>query len=254
MTQRIACVHSGSPRATKAYELLQARYAFVSPEEAQVIIALGGDGLMLHSLHEYLELDVPLYGMNRGTVGFLMNEFREDGLLERLQETREATLHPLRMTVTTVDGSVEEYLAFNEVSVLRLTHQSANIEIKINDVIRLPKLICDGVLISTPAGSTAYNLSARGPIIPLGANVLSLTPISPFRPRRWTGAMLPHDSVVELTNLDPKKRPLGGGADFQEVANAVSIRVSESRSMARRVLFDPDSSLEERILGEQFAH
>jgi NAD+ kinase len=254
MYERVACVHSGSPRAREAFDVLENRYEFVPPAEAEVIVALGGDGLMLHSLHEYLDLDVPLFGMNRGTVGFLMNEFREEGLTERLAVAEEATLHPLRMTATTENGSVEEYLAFNEVSVLRTSHQSANLEIKINGIVRLPKLICDGVLISTPAGSTAYNFSARGPIVPLSANVLSLTPISPFRPRRWSGAMLPHDSEIELTNLDPGKRPLGSGADFQEVPDAVSIRVRESRSMARRVLFDPHASLEERILGEQFAH
>ena len=229
-------------------------HEFVDVDDADMILALGGDGLMLHALHTYIDSGKPLYGLNCGTVGFLMNELREDGLEERVARAQETLVYPLELLATTVDGTTERRLAFNEVSVIRYSHQTANLRLSINGVERIPKLAADGILIATPMGSTAYNLSARGPIIPLEANVLALTPVSPFRPRRWQGALLPHTSEVELMNLDPEKRPLGASADFFEVRDVVSLTVRQDRSQPRRILFDAEHSLDEKIFSEQFAH
>jgi len=251
---RIACIASDSDRAKVSLESLRGKYQFVPVSEADVIVALGGDGLMLHSLHRYLNLAKPFFGMNRGTVGFLMNEFREDGLLERIAAAEEATLYPLHMTVETTGGEIHEALAFNEVSVIRFSGQSANVSLSVNGIERVSKLVCDGVLVATPGGSTAYNLSAQGPIIPLGSNVLALTPISVFRPRRWPGALLPNTSVIHFRNLDPDKRPLGASADGREVKDALTVTVREDREHGCRVLFDRDHSLDERIFSEQFTH
>jgi NAD+ kinase len=250
---RIACVDSGSSRANASRRELAAQYKFVPPEESDVIIALGGDGLVLHVIHEYLDLGRPIFGMNRGTVGFLLNAYRPDLLIERIQAAKEVILHPLRMTAKTVDGKVEESFAFNEVSILRHTRQTANVRISIDGVVRVPLLAADGVIVATSTGSTAYNLSAHGPILPLGTNVLALTPVSPFRPRHWRGALLPHTSVVEFENLDPHKRSLSVSADFKEFLEIVSVEVLEDRSRMVKLLFDPDHSLEERIREEQFA-
>jgi NAD+ kinase len=250
---RIACVDSGSDRAKASRRELAARYDLVSPEESDVIIALGGDGLVLRVVHEYLQLERPIFGMNRGTVGFLLNAYRPDVLIERIQAAKEVILHPLRMTAKTVDGKVEESFAFNEVSILRHTRQTANVRISVDGIVRIPLLAADGVMVATPTGSTAYNLSAHGPILPLGTNVLALTPVSPFRPRHWKGALLPHTSVVEFENLDPRKRSLSASADFKEFLEVVYVEVREDRSRMVKLLFDPDHSLEERIRAEQFA-
>ena len=251
--KRIACVDSGSEHARQGHEVLRSHYDLSHVEEADVIIALGGDGFMLHTFHEHMDHNLPIYGMNRGTVGFLLNKFREDALYERINAAREERIYPLQMIARTADGSVHKAVAFNEVALIRYSQQSANIRILINGEVRLEKLICDGVLVATPAGSTAYNLSARGPIIPIGSNITALTPVSPFRPRRWQGALLPHTAVIDFEILDPQKRPVGASADSHEVKDAMTVTVSEDRSKFVRVLFDEDHSLEERIIREQFA-
>lgn len=250
---RIACVDSGSDRARASRDELARQYALVAPDECDVIVVLGGDGHVLRVLHQYMHLERPIYGMNRGTVGFLLNAYRPELLSERIQEAKEVTLHPLLMTATTSEGRIEESLAFNEVSVLRQTRQTANVRIRVDGIIRVPLLMADGVMLATPTGSTAYNLSAHGPVIPPGANLIALTPVSPFRPRRWRGALLPHTSLVEFENLDPQHRPLSASADFKEFPEVVSVKVREDRSRIVRLLFDPDQSLADRIREEQFA-
>lgn len=249
---KLACVHSGSDRARRGYEELSAIYGFVSAEEADVLVVLGGDGYLLECLHKCSGLGVPIFGMNRGTVGFLMNEYGTGGLIGRIDGAREEELRPLTMEVTTLDGTIHSAQAFNEVALVRYSQQSANIRILIDGKVRMDKLIADGILLATPAGSTAYNLSAHGPIVPVGSNVLALTPISPFRPRRWRGALLPHETSVTFENLDPHKRPLGASADSTEFKNVVEVTVRETIDQAARILFDKDHSLEERIIQEQF--
>jgi NAD+ kinase len=250
---RIACVDSGTDRAKATHDELAARYDLLPPEKSDVIVALGGDGLVLRVVHQYLHLECPIFGMNCGTVGFLLNAYQQDMLRERIQAAKEVTLHPLRMTAKTIDGKVETWLAFNEVSIFRRTRQTANVRISVDGIVRIPLLAADGVMVATPTGSTAYNLSAHGPVVPLGANVLALTPVSPFRPRNWRGALLPHTSVVAFENLDPHKRPLIASADFKELLDVVSVEVLEDRSKMVKLLFDPDNSLAERITAEQFA-
>jgi NAD+ kinase len=249
---RIACVASGSQAAQQGLEALERRYSLVPVEQASVIVALGGDGFMLDCLHRYLNTAIPIYGMNRGTVGFLMNSYREQGLIERIDAAEPQQLYPLLATVTDVHGRHHEAIAFNEVAMVRYSQQSANLRIAVNGQVRLEKMICDGVLVCTPAGSTAYNLSVHGPVIPIGSDILGLTPISPFRPRRWRGALLPRTAVVEITNLDPGKRPLGVSADSVEVRDAVKITIRADDSRPVNVLFDHGHSLEERIIHEQF--
>ncbi len=233
---------------------LAARYGAESIADAEAIVCLGGDGFMLETLHRLLDtsLQTPVYGMNCGSVGFLMNNFAEDDLLSRLCRAQAAILHPLRMSAVTVAGTVEDGLALNEVSLLRQLRQAAKIRITIDGRVRMPELICDGVLISTPAGSTAYNLSAHGPIVPLSANLLPLTPISAFRPRRWRGALLPSGAEVLFEILEREKRPVAAVADFTEVRDVLSVAVSEDRSVTTTILFDPDQGLSERIIAEQF--
>jgi len=249
---KIACVHSGSELAVEHYRELEEYYQFVPPEESDVIVALGGDGLMLHALHNHMDLGKPIYGMNCGTIGFLMNDYRAGSLPERIISAELHELHPVAMKATTIDGDTEEALAFNEVALFRGSGQSANIRISVDGVDRIEKFMGDGLIVATSAGSTAYNLSAHGPIIPLGSNLLALTPVSPFRPRRWKGALLPHTSVIEMENLDPEKRPLTATADFMEIHSVKTITVREDQSHAVKVLFDKDHSLEERIIREQF--
>jgi len=236
----------------EALARLVARYGNVPAKEADVIVALGGDGLMLEALHRVLGTQMPVYGMNCGSVGFMMNEYNEDDLPERISRAQSSLLHPLRMHAITASGVVEEAMALNEVSLLRQGRQAAKIRISVDHTERLAELSCDGVLISTPAGSTAYNLSAHGPIIPLSANLLPLTPISAFRPRRWRGALLPSTVDVLFEVLEPEKRPVAAVADFTEVRDVVSVAVSEDRSLGATVLFDPDRALSERIITEQF--
>jgi NAD+ kinase len=250
--ERIAFVAATAPRARECREKLIARYGDSAMQNAQVIVALGGDGFLLATLHEMQKRDIPVFGMNCGSVGFLMNAFGEDNLPKRLGVALAAVLHPLRMHAVTQGGAVEEAVALNEVSLLRQLSQAAKIRISIDGRVRLEELICDGILLSTPAGSTAYNLSAHGPIVPLSANLLPLTPISAFRPRRWRGALLPSTADVLFEVLEPEKRPVAAVADAFEVRNVVSVAVSEDRSIQWTVLFDPDMALSERIIMEQF--
>ncbi len=249
----IACVAAESNHARQGFEILKSRYDFVPVQDADVILALGGDGFMLQTMHAYMDSGIPVYGMNRGTVGFLMNEFSDTGLLKRLEAAILQKIYPLKMIARTGDGKVHQSIAFNEVALIRYSQQSANLRILVNGSVRLDKLICDGILVATPAGSTAYNLSAHGPVIPVGSNVLALTPVSPFRPRRWQGALLPHTAVIDFESLDPKKRPVGASADSHEVKDAMTVTVSEDRSKWVSLLFDRGHSLEERIIREQFA-
>ncbi|BCS87949.1 NAD kinase [Pseudodesulfovibrio sediminis] len=251
---KIACLASDTDKGQEGLELLSDRYTFVDIEEADALVALGGDGFILQTIHNNTDRDLPIYGMNRGTIGFLLNQFNPDNLLERLNKARKQTLNPLVMEATTVWGERHTALAFNEVALLRYSQQSANLRVLINGRERLDNLVCDGVMVATPAGSTAYNLSARGPIIPLGANVLALTPVCPFRPRRWNGALLPHSAVVEFEVLGADYRPVGATADSYEVRDIKHILVKEDKSKSVCVLFDPDHSLEERIFNEQFVH
>ena len=248
----IAIVAAETEAGKAALARLESRYPHVPPEEADLIIALGGDGFMLETLHRFVERRVPIYGMNRGSVGFLMNTFREHGLIERLSKAQKVILHPLRMTARTSGGEVIDALAMNEVSLLRETRQAAKLRIRIDGKIRMDELICDGILLSTPAGSTAYNLSAHGPIIPLGAGIAALTPISAFRPRRWRGALLPHTSKVVFEILEADKRPVSAVADYTEARDVVEVSVHEDRSCELALLFDPEHNLEERIITEQF--
>ena len=250
--EKIACVASPFPKAQAGLKVIADRYPLHSVDEADVVVALGGDGFMLQTMHDYLQRDVPIYGMNRGTVGFLLNEFKEDDLFERLNRAERHPLRPLRMEAVNDRGERSFALAFNEVALHRYSQQSAHIRVSINDVVRLEELVCDGIMVATPAGSTAYNLSARGPIIPLESNVLALTPVSPFRPRRWNGALLPHNAKVQFDVLDPDKRPVGASADSFEARDVSSVVIREDENSSACVLFDPDHSLEERIFSEQF--
>jgi len=250
--QTLAFVASNAPEATQARQELDDKYGGTPPEEADVIVALGGDGFMLQTMHRYLNRQVPIYGMNQGTIGFLMNEYEADGLTERVAKAEQAVLHPLRMTALPISGGEYHALAINEVSLLRQSRQAAKIRISIDGRVRVPELICDGVLLATPAGSTAYNLSAHGPILPLNAGVLALTPISAFRPRRWRGALLPREAEVKLEILQQEKRPVSATADAFEVRNVSEVLIREARDIGIKVLFDPEHNLEERILNEQF--
>ncbi len=249
---RIAFAAAPTQLAQDALARLIGRYGDCDMDAADAIVSLGGDGFMLETLHRNLGRTTPVYGMNCGSVGFLMNEFSEDDLLPRLARAQVAVLYPLRMHAVTETGRVEEALALNEVSLLRQLRQAAKIRITVDGRVRLPEVICDGVLISTPAGSTAYNLSAHGPIVPLSANLLPLTPISAFRPRRWRGALLPSSAEVLFEVLESDKRPVAAVADFTEVRDVVSVAVSEERSITANILFDPDQGLSERIIAEQF--
>jgi len=251
---RLTFAASDRPEAQQARERLATRYGDYAPAEAQAVVALGGDGFMLEILHRNLLSGRPIYGMNQGSVGFLMNDYNEDDLLERLNAAEHARIHPLTMTTTDRSGARQEALAFNEVSLLRQTRQTAKLEISIDRKVRMAELVCDGVLISTPAGSTAYNLSAHGPIIPLDARVLALTPISAFRPRRWRGALLPHTARVTLRVLEPDKRPVSAVADNFEVRDIDRVEVAENRDLVLTMLFDAGRGLEERVLSEQFSN
>ena len=252
VVERICILASPAPLAQESRARLTARFGDAPFEAADVVVCLGGDGFMLETLHRTLTHDVPVYGMNCGSVGFLMNAYQEDDLPERLARAQDVVLHPLRMHAVTRTGAVEEALALNEVSLLRQMRQTAKIRIIIDGRVRLEELVCDGVLISTPAGSTAYNLSAFGPIVPLSANLLPLTPISAFRPRRWRGALLPSTADVTFEVLEGDKRPVSAVADFTEVRDVAIVAVSEDRSVRTTILFDPDQGLSERIVAEQF--
>lgn len=251
---RIAFVASPTVLATESCGRLTLLHGSCRVQDADAVVCLGGDGFMLETLHRIMSdhATTPVYGMNCGSVGFLMNAFAEDDLPARLGRAQAAVLHPLRMHAVTQTGAVEEALALNEVSLLRQLRQAAKIRITVDGRVRLPELVCDGVLVSTPAGSTAYNLSAHGPIVPLSANLLPLTPISAFRPRRWRGALLPSTADVLFEILELDKRPVAAVADFTEVRNVASVAISEDRSVVTTILFDPEQGLSERIIAEQF--
>lgn len=249
---KIAFVASNAPNAQQALHVLQDRYGNTEPAKAEVICALGGDGFMLSALHRYGELGLPVFGMKLGTVGFLMNHYQEDSLIERLHRAEQSVLKPLDMTALTESGMQHRLLAYNEVSLLRQTRQAAAIEVSLNEQVRLEELVCDGVLVATAAGSTAYNFSAMGPILPLGTSVIALTPIAPFRPRRWRGAILRADTHVKLRVLDPYKRPVSVTADSHEVRDVVEVSIREAAQNTVTLLFDPDHNLDDRILNEQF--
>ena len=250
---KLAFVNSGSPAADSAQQELVELYGNNAVEDSDVIVPLGGDGFVLECLHAYMDLNKLIYGMNRGTIGFLLNEYSAADLPARISAAQQEVLSPLCMEAKSVDGKIHNALAFNEVSLLRSSRQSAHLKILVNGKTELDKLICDGALVSTPAGSTAYNLSVHGPVVPLGAQLIALTSISAFRPRRWRGALLPHDAVVTIENLDPDKRPVSASADQTEVENVVSLTVEQVQDRSVTMLFDEGHSLNERILREQFA-
>lgn len=251
---KIAFVASDTPEAAAALRQLSGTYGNAAAEDSDVIVALGGDGLMLQTLHRFMTAGKPIYGMHRGTVGFLMNDFHEDDLAARLDAALTTVIHPLVMRASDTAGKKHEFHAINEVSIFRQSHQAARLRILIDGKVRLEELTADGALVSTPAGSTAYNLSAQGPIIPINAPLLALTPISPFRPRRWRGALLPDRARVTIEVLDPGKRPAAAVADHDEVRNVQSVEVHMNHAISMQMLFDPGHSLDERILREQFGY
>jgi NAD+ kinase len=251
---RIAFVASDVPEARQALERLAARYGNADPGTADAIVALGGDGLMLQTLHQHLNDGMPIYGMNRGSTGFLMNDYSEEDLRGRLARAEINVIHPLAMRAVDAAGREHEALAFNEVSLFREIYQAAKLRITIDGRVRLPELICDGVLVATPAGSTAYNLSAYGPILPINAPLLALTPISPFRPRRWRGALLPNVAKIRFDVLEPDKRPVSAVADHAETRAVAHVEVEQASGIDLFMMFDPGHSLDERILSEQFRY
>jgi len=251
-TPRIHFVASRVQPAEEAAAVMQKRYGQYDVNEAEVIVALGGDGFMLRTLHRVIQNDAPVFGMKIGNIGFLMNRYSEDDLVQRLADARPVSLNPLRMEVQTESGTETSALAINEISLLRQTNQAAHIRILVNGNIKVEKMVCDGVLLATAAGSTAYNFSVRGPILPLGTDALALTPISPFRPRRWNGAILPSSARVSFEVLDNYKRKVSATADAYEVRDVIRVDAYEDKTIDLNLLFDPDHSLEERILNEQF--
>jgi NAD+ kinase len=251
---KIAFVASETEEAQAARTELTARYGDASVDEADAIVALGGDGLMLQTMHRHLRSRIPIYGMNRGSVGFLLNDYHENDLIARLENAEITTIHPLLMTAHDRKGETHVALAINEVSLFRQIYQAAKLKIAVDGKVRMDELICDGVLVSTPAGSTAYNLSAHGPIIPITAPLLALTPISPFRPRRWRGALLPNHAQVRIDVLEPDKRPVSAVADHTEFRDVTAVEVREESGIDIFMMFDPGRTLAERILSEQFGY
>jgi NAD+ kinase len=251
---RIAFVASPSPEAVEARKRLAARYGDAPLDKADVVVALGGDGLMLRTLHRLMGSRRPIYGMHRGTIGFMMNDFHEDSLAERLTAAETTVIHPLIMRARDIEGREHEHRAINEVSLFRQIYQAARLRILIDGKERLAELVADGVVVATPAGSTAYNFSVQGPIIPINAPMLALTPISPFRPRRWRGALLPDKARVTIEVIEPERRPVAAVADHDEVRSVRSVDVVMDHAVAMHMLFDPGHSLDERILSEQFGY
>ena len=249
---RICVIGSDAPVAQESVSLLRSKYGHVPPEEADVIVALGGDGFMLQTLHAYMDSPVPVYGMNRGSVGFLMNDYAEDGLTDLLDDARVAIINPLRMIAVDATGRRHNGLAINEVALFRQTHQAAKIRIAIDGEVQMEELICDGIMAATPAGSTAYNLSANGPILPIRSKLMALTPISAFRPRRWRGALLPWETQLKFEVLEPQKRPISATADHMEVRNVQQVDIEAASEIEIRLLYNPGHGLEERLLREQF--
>lgn len=252
--EKIAFLSSDAKEALEARDALTAKYGDATPQEADVIVALGGDGLMLKTLHDHMSAGTPIYGMNRGSVGFLMNDYAPNNLIQRLEHAETAEIHPLRMLAKDKNGKEHTAYAINEVSLLRQRHQAAKLKISIDGKMRMDELMCDGILVATPAGSTAYNLSASGPILPIDAQLLALTPISAFRPRRWHGALLPQRAKVRLEVLDPDKRPVSAVADHTEFRDVIDVEVSSDPDITMNMLFDEGHSLEERVLREQFLY
>ena len=248
----LAFLASRAPDAEEAARTLAALYGQCDPDGADVIVALGGDGFMLQTLHRFMDTGTPVYGMNRGTVGFLMNEYREDGLTDRIAGAKRESIHPLHMRATTIRGDTLEAFALNEVSVFRQSYQAAKVRVAIDGAVRLDTLTCDGVMVATPAGSTAYNLSAGGPIIPISAPLLALTPVSPFRPRDWRGALLPNRVTVTIEALEAAKRPVNAVADHMEAKGVAKVEIREAPEREALLMFDRGHSWEERILAEQF--
>jgi NAD+ kinase len=249
---KIAFVAADQEAAQEALVQLTSLYGQSNPAQCDVIVSLGGDGFMLETMHRFIPDNKPIYGMNRGTVGFLLNDYREEHLSERLRNAQIVRLHPLIMTVETKDGTIQTALAINEVSLHRESRQAAKLRIRVDGKTRLEELICDGLLVATPAGSTAYNLSAHGPIIPMGAGVMALTPVCAFRPRRWRSALLPHKALVQVEILEQDKRPVSAVADFTEIRDVSNVDVKEDRTIGIDLMFDPEHNLEERIIAEQF--
>jgi len=248
----IAFVASDAPQAQQALAELQARYGKSLPDQADIIVPLGGDGFMLETLHRYLERKVPFYGMHRGSVGFLMNDYRAEGLKERLARAESVIIHPLEMIARDVKGGELKALAINEASLTRQGRQAAKLRISIDGVVRMDELMADGILLATPVGSTAYNLSAHGPIVPLQSDLLALTPISAFRPRRWRGALLPQSARVKFETLEIDRRPVSAAADYTELRDVASVELSQALDIALTLMFDPEHNLNERVLKEQF--
>lgn len=250
--KKIHFTASESEQAQTAHKRLIHQYGQCSISQADIIVALGGDGFMLESMHRYMAANLPIYGMNKGTVGFLLNNYKEDDLYQRLDAGEITKLHPLKMVVRDTKNRITEALAINEVSLLRESRQTAKIAILVDGRTKVPELTCDGVLVATPAGSTAYNFSAHGPILPVNAGVLALTPISAFRPRRWRGAILPREATIEFKILESSKRPVSAVADAVEVRDISSVIIKEAPEITINLLFDPEHNLEKRILDEQF--
>ena len=252
--KNLAFLASETDEAQAALEKLVAIYGNTRPADADALIALGGDGFMLQTQHQFMNSGKPIYGMNKGTVGFLMNEYKTDNLRQRIERAVKSKIRPLKMTVIDMLGEIHSAMAINEVSLLRQSYQAASLTIKIDDKTRLDQLICDGILVATPAGSTAYNLSAHGPILPLGAPLLALTPVSPFRPRRWRGALIPNSAEIVIEINNPEKRPVNAVADHTEFKSVKEVRVELDAENVGTILFDPDHSWDERILAEQFQY
>ncbi len=252
--EKIAFVASEMPEAIAARDRLASIYGDADPADADAIVSLGGDGHMLQTLHRFINEGIPIYGMNRGSVGFLMNDYKEEDLLERLAEADISRVHPLSMIAYDKAGKAHKALAINEVSLFRERYQAAKLRILVDDTVRMEELICDGVLVATPAGSTAYNLSAHGPILPINAPLLALTPISPFRPRRWRGALLPNKVHITIEVLEAEKRPVSAVADHFETRGVTRVEIEKARNIELFMMFDPDHSLDERVLAEQFRY
>lgn len=250
--QKPSFIADNSTMANKAMREIQEKYNGFDLSHADIIVVLGGDGFMLDVLNEFQGLGLPIYGINQGTVGFLMNQVTQGNLIEKLNLAEETVIHPLKMSATKLDGNLEEALAINEISLLRGGSQAAKLKVIVDDLVRLEELVCDGALVSTPAGSTAYNYSAHGPILPIGSNILALTAMASFRPRRWRGALIPATAKIELQVEEPTKRPVSAFADSKEVKNVKRVKISSEDKISYRLLFDPGHGLQERILREQF--